>query len=354
MYPRRLLFIILAGAVLISVTASCALGPKPIETEESETASTSSPETTAQALDSEPNPQSLDSESQAAPESAVETTVPQTESSEPQPAQQDQTCAEDTCVLPGHLTLSRPIGPDGRNTVVYADRFGSYRRATKDARHGVTFLNSSGTPVLAAADGVVVIAGDDSKTAYGLNRNMYGNLVIIQHDLPGVSDPVYTLYAHLSEVSVKPKDNVQRGDQIGLVGMTGNVSGSSLLFEVRLAENSYAAARNPELWLEPLSDEDSGEVQGALAGRVLNSEGKYVSIPNILIERLAGPGQPAMDQIYLKTYAGQTGLSPWAENFASGDMPAGEYQISFLMNGMHQREVTVEPGKLTLVTFELE
>lgn len=61
-----------------------------------------------------------------------------------------------------------------------------------------------------------------------------------------------------------------------------------------------------------------------------------------------------MDQIYLKTYAGQTGLPPWGENFAAGDMPSGEYQISFLMNGMHQREVTVEPGKLTLVTFELE
>jgi murein DD-endopeptidase MepM/ murein hydrolase activator NlpD len=353
MNSRRLLFIFLAGAVLFIVTVSCALTGN-----QSGGASTSPPEATT-ALQG-PTPES---QSQAAPDSDSETAPPQAEPSEPQPAPsesasnpapQEQTCAEDTCVLPGHFVLSRPIGPDGRNTVVYADRFGSYRRATKDARHGATFLNSTGTPVLAAADGTVVIAGDDSKTAYGLNRNMYGNLVILQHDLPGVSDPVYTLYAHLSEISVKPKDQVQRGDQIGLVGMTGNVAGSSLLFEVRLGENSYAAARNPELWLEPLSDEDSGEVQGALAGRVLNSEGKYVSIPNILIERLAGPGQPAMDQIYLKTYAGQTGLSPWAENFASGDMPAGEYQISFLMNGMHQREVTVEPGKLTLVTFELE
>jgi murein DD-endopeptidase MepM/ murein hydrolase activator NlpD len=285
------------------------------------------------------------------------TSTPEIASPTPPPAAspvEGISCEAPVCVQPGSFLLARPIGPQGRNTLDPAARFGIYQRATRDANRGVSFLNSSGTPVLAAAGGVVVVAGDDSRNSYGSARGIYGNLVILEHSLGGFAGPVYTLYAHLSEVSVQVNDLVSSGQEIGKVGMSGSVPGSTLHFEVRLGENSYQAARNPELWLQPLADE-SGQPQGAIAGRIVDDDGRYLEVENIVIERLAGKGQPALDQFYVRTYSGESlvGQEPWQESFALGDLPAGEYQISFLYNGMQQMEVEVQAGQLTLVTFEI-
>lgn len=264
-------------------------------------------------------------------------------------------CIDTPCVVSGTFLLNRPIAAPGRLTIDPSNRFGEYQPLLKTARHGVDFLNSLGTPVLAAADGLVIVAGDDSKTNYGYQPGMYGNLVILEHKLPGVGKPVYTLYAHLSEVLVKKGESVVSGQEIGLVGMSGRVTGSTLTFEVRHQENLFHSARNPELWLEALIDEN-GQFFGSLAGRIVDGEGKFVPIKNIVIERLAGPGLPALDQVYLQTYTSDflTGRPPWQENFAVGDLPAGRYQISFWYDGMQQKEVEVEPGKLTVVTFVLD
>jgi murein DD-endopeptidase MepM/ murein hydrolase activator NlpD len=218
----------------------------------------------------------------------------------------------------------------------------------------VEFLNSQGTPVMAAADGEVVVAGDDLHTQYGLYLNMYGNLVVLRHEIPGFDQPVFTLYGHLYQVNVKAGDRVKAGDAIGLVGHTGAATGSHLHFEVRYGENTYAASRNPELWLKPLPDE-AGQPMGVIAGRILDGQGKPIELSNIVIERLAGESSPPQGTYYLNTYAESrlVGLAPWQEGFAAGDLPAGEYQISFAQLGMQQRVVEVRPGELTLVTFEI-
>jgi murein DD-endopeptidase MepM/ murein hydrolase activator NlpD len=251
--------------------------------------------------------------------------------------------------------LLRPVGAGGRNLSDPSNRFGEYQRSTRGANPGASFLNSSGTPVIAAAAGKVVAAGDDSRTNYGMRPNTYGNLVILEHSLPGISAPVYTLYAHLSEVLVDEGQSVAAGEVIGKVGMTGNVSGSTLHFEVRMGENTPEAARNPELWLEPLPDEE-GQMLGAVAGRLVDAKGEFIEMRNIVLERLGSPGQPALDQYYLKTYADKDmlGQPPWGENFAISGLPAGEYQISVWLNGMYTLLVDVEPGKLTTVTFEIK
>ncbi len=266
----------------------------------------------------------------------------------------NQACQEGICILDGNFILDRPVGGNGRKTIDHANRYGSYRRATGDSYHGVFFLNSTGTPVVAAADGMVVVAGDDLNTVYGSFTNMYGNLVILEHALPGISQPVYTLYAHLSQVLVSVNDSVQAGQEIGQVGSTGSITGSTLYFEVRLGENTYGACRNPELWLKPLSDED-GQAFGALAGRIVDSDGDFVSIDNIVLEQLAGPGQPALDQIYLKTYSeGRlAGLPPVEESFSVSGLAPGSYQVSFWLSGMQQQVVEVQPGKLAYVNFQV-
>jgi murein DD-endopeptidase MepM/ murein hydrolase activator NlpD len=84
---------------------------------------------------------------------------------------------------------------------------------------GVDFLVWTGTPVHSVAAGTVVQAGPDGA---------YGNDVIVRH-----ADGKYTLYGHLSQVEVSVGATVTEGQQIGLSGATGNVTGPHLHFEVR-------------------------------------------------------------------------------------------------------------------------
>lgn len=366
MKSKALPLILLGSLVLLSVTLSCQFATSLLGTSETPApavAITSAPPETgvteqpieATAAPADEGEQSIEPTNPQATEAGSEQTAP-TSSPAESPAQAGPCTSKDSCIEDGNFLLARPVGGAGRKTIDISDRFGSYRSRTQDANHGVNFLNSTGTPVVAAADGVVVVAGDDSNTAYALRTNTYGNLVILKHDLPGISQPVYTLYAHLAEVSVKAKDEVKSGQQIGTVGMSGRVTGSTLHFEVRLGEDTYQDVRNPELWMELLPDEN-GPTQGALAGQILDLNGKYVQVSNIVLEQLAGPGQPAAKTIYLKTYAEKRlmGLSPWEENFAIGDLPAGDYQISFYwQNRLQQRLIKIKPGKLTSVSFQLQ
>jgi murein DD-endopeptidase MepM/ murein hydrolase activator NlpD len=84
---------------------------------------------------------------------------------------------------------------------------------------GVDFAAASGTPIRAAAEGVVSFAGE---------RGGYGNVVIVDH--PG---GLQTLYAHQSRVGVTEGEHVGRGQVIGAVGSTGHSTGPHLHFEVR-------------------------------------------------------------------------------------------------------------------------
>jgi murein DD-endopeptidase MepM/ murein hydrolase activator NlpD len=292
--------------------------------------------------------------------------IPPTEAS-PQPevatqappaSQPDLTagCKEETCISTGTFLLGRPVGQGGRNTVDPSNRYGEYQRSTRSANLGADFLNSTGASVVAAAGGKVIAAGDDSQTAYTNRNNVYGNLVILEHNLPGVSNPIYTLYAHLSEVLVNEGDTVEGGQEIGKVGMSGNVSGSTLHFEARVGENSPDAALNPDLWLAPVQGKD-GQLSGALAGSIQDEAGNYIEMGNIVLELLAGAGQPAQDQLYIQTYSDKKmrGRAPWEESFAVGELVPGTYQVSFwLVNVMHQQVVEVEPGKLTVVRFKVK
>lgn len=84
------------------------------------------------------------------------------------------------------------------------------------------FLHASGTPVYATADGRISEAG------WG---GGYGNKIDIDHGFNYV-----TRYAHLSEIDVKPGQNVKRGQKIGLVGNTGKSTGPHLHYEVRFKD----------------------------------------------------------------------------------------------------------------------
>ncbi len=97
--------------------------------------------------------------------------------------------------------------------------------------NGIDFggLGARGTPIHAAADGVVIIARNG-----GWNGG-YGNYVVVTH-----SNGTQTLYAHMTNAIISPGQAVFSGQIIGYVGSTGKSIGAHLHFEVRGAANPFA------------------------------------------------------------------------------------------------------------------
>ena len=85
---------------------------------------------------------------------------------------------------------------------------------------GIDIANSIGTPILAAADGVVIDVGPTAG---------YGAWVKLKH-----SDGTVTLYGHINSWLVGVGDRVMAGDQIATMGNRGNSTGPHLHFEVLL------------------------------------------------------------------------------------------------------------------------
>jgi len=91
---------------------------------------------------------------------------------------------------------------------------------------------SQGTPVVAAADGLVALA-DDSFI-------LHGQTIVLDH-----GHGIASLYLHLSEIAVAPGESVVQGQTIGRVGATGVATGPHLHFAVY----AYHEAVDPAFWL---------------------------------------------------------------------------------------------------------
>jgi murein DD-endopeptidase MepM/ murein hydrolase activator NlpD len=85
---------------------------------------------------------------------------------------------------------------------------------------GIDIDGYTGEPIVAAKDGVVIMAGPYSG---------YGNATIIDH-----GGGIATLYGHQTSISVSNGQHVRQGDVIGTVGCTGYCTGPHLHFEVRV------------------------------------------------------------------------------------------------------------------------
>ncbi|SOC21805.1 peptidoglycan hydrolase CwlO-like protein [Ureibacillus xyleni] len=91
----------------------------------------------------------------------------------------------------------------------------------KEFHYGVDVANSIGTPIVAAADGVV---------SYAAPLSTYGNVVIITHSING---EIFTsVNAHMNSIGVIAGQTISKGQEIGKMGMTGRVTGPHLHFEL--------------------------------------------------------------------------------------------------------------------------
>ncbi|MFG1671721.1 LysM peptidoglycan-binding domain-containing M23 family metallopeptidase [Streptomyces sp. Y7] len=171
-------------------------------------------------------PKSSPSKPSSASESSKKD-APTTKSSTPKKAQKATTAAETTSTVNG---FSAPLSGASLGT--------GYKVAgsmwSSGYHTGVDFAAATGTPLKAVGAGTVVSAG------WG---GAYGNQVVIQ-----LADGYYAQYAHLSSLSVSSGQTVTAGQQIGLSGATGNVTGPHLHFEIRTTPD-YGSDVDPVAYL---------------------------------------------------------------------------------------------------------
>jgi murein DD-endopeptidase MepM/ murein hydrolase activator NlpD len=113
---------------------------------------------------------------------------------------------------------------------------------------GVDFAAPRGTPIFAAAGGVVATSEFNAS---------FGNSVVIDH-----GDHLSTLYAHLNASFVKAGDIVRKGQKIGEVGNTGRSTGSHLHFEV----HRDGVPQNPTRFLAANTEADQPLVADLKSG----------------------------------------------------------------------------------------
>lgn len=112
---------------------------------------------------------------------------------------------------------------------VYAGEPGSFHS-------GVDVAGATGTPVVAPADGVVILA---APTPFSLE----GNLLMIDHGM-GLN----SAFLHLSSIDVKDGEQVRQGQQIGRIGATGRATGPHLHWSLKW----HDARIDPQLLVGPM------------------------------------------------------------------------------------------------------
>ena len=121
-------------------------------------------------------------------------------------------------VLKNTLPNSSPVDA-AYNSSSYGWRIDPFS-GTKAFHEGLDFTAAIGTPIHAAAGGIVIFAEQTPD---------YGKIVKIDH-----GSGLETRYAHASKLLVKAGDRVEKGQVISLVGSTGRSTGAHLHYEIRL------------------------------------------------------------------------------------------------------------------------
>ena len=146
---------------------------------------------------------------------------------------------------------------------------------------GVDFAAPSGTPILAAGNGKVVMAGPNGG---------YGNYVKLQH-----TSDVGTAYAHMSRIGpgIKPGVSVRQGQVIGFVGTTGLSTGPHLHYEFIRGGRQVNPLAQKFAMRAAVGGKDAARFQG-LARQYL---AQMKNAPVVADAKPAKPKEPAAPQI---------------------------------------------------------
>jgi murein DD-endopeptidase MepM/ murein hydrolase activator NlpD len=254
-----------------------------------------------------------------------------------------------------HFWLMRPVDASGNSASLFYYTFGS-NGPMNDYRihHGIDMPNPAGQPIRAGGSGTVIFAGNGGSLIDTQNMDLYpsyGNVVVILQDFGFRGQKIYTLYAHMAAILAQQGQHVEAGDIIGLIGGTGDVSGTHVHMEVRIGDNKYFSVYNPLLWIAPYLG------HGVVAGRVTGSDGSLLEDYTVTLSRHGRVVQTTTTYIGPKK-PGQVrdwAVDPdpaWQENFVMGDVPEGEYDISVTVGGQNFRKtITVTAATVNFVTL---
>lgn len=250
-----------------------------------------------------------------------------------------------------HFWLSRPLPGADRfitnNWLPYG--WDAYRYLL---HNGTDVAEPQGTPLLAAADGVVVTAGEDYSELYGWRCDWYGHLVVVQLDDLWQGQPVYYLYGHVQNIVVEVGQRVYRGEPLAEIGMGGAALVPHLHLEVRVGTNEFGSTRNPMLWYYP------GEARGVVAGRLIDPAGRpWQGFVIEAVGRSEGIGtETARTWSYLGDPQGL--IKPdevYTENFLFADMKPGRYELFVTVQGVQYRaEVDVSAAAVSTIEIVTE
>ncbi len=244
-----------------------------------------------------------------------------------------------------HFYFSRPVAVNEVNWPLPTYRYGGIFFAPDAPHTGVDIVVDTGTPVLAAGPGQVIFAGPDLLYGTQENPNPYGLAVVIRHDFGWNNLPIYTLYAHLSEVIATKGQQVQSGDLIALSGESGFTTAPHLHFEVRTGTNTYYDSQNPELWLAPPVG------WGVVAGKLTDGANLRLFSQDIILVNLETD-----QKWYAQSYGSIFTVNQdpyYKENFVISDLPAGKYLVQIPYFGRNYEEtIEVLPGSVTYIRFK--
>jgi murein DD-endopeptidase MepM/ murein hydrolase activator NlpD len=241
-----------------------------------------------------------------------------------------------------HFYFTRPIQADEINWPLPDYRYGYVFPETNQVHTGVDIDAPYGTPVYAAASGTVTFAGYGLMSNSSNKKDPYGLAVAVRHDFGWGGRRLTTIYAHMSEIAVRPGMYVNQGDIIGYIGQTGNTTGPHLHFEIRLEKSDFFASRNPELWLVP------PEGNGLLVARIMNSNGSLIDRQIMAVTNRKGHTW----DVYTYAPIGVNSDDKYRENLVLSDLPAGDYRIYIkYQDEPYNFWFTVHPGSVSYITF---
>lgn len=261
-----------------------------------------------------------------------------------------------TITVVEHFLLNRPVPPgDGGASPSWYYLYGTTEGGTLRVHHGDDFENPLGTPLLAVADGTIVVVepdnqpvcGDHHDVLCGPQPDFYGNPIVERLDVTYHGQPIYILYGHLDSYAVAQGQHIQAGQQIGRIGESGVADGPHVHIEVRIGVNDYAHTRNTFLWLKPLPN------TGVLTGQVLDANGQHLH--GAIVDLYTADGSDEVE--WTESYSTDNTASvipddDMHENYVLGDLAAGTYLLRVSINGKsYYQNVTIEAGHISYLVF---
>src|SRR5438105_4807135 len=167
-------------------------------------------------------------------------------------------------------------------TSPFGMRISPFTRAA-DFHKGLDLSAPTGTPIYAAADGIVSFAG-----RYPLRESAnwwrFGNVVVLNH-----ADRFITIYGHCDTLNVRRGEEVKQGQVIATVGNTGWSTNSHLHYEVRsdLEQPGSYVAIDPRIYI--LNYQWSNEANLLMRSRSSNEDKNFDPLPSAFVGKGEAP-----------------------------------------------------------------